>query len=87
MAMPANMRTAVLDGKKILLVNNTVLDKASVQTQIAALDRRINVELPAQRASIKADELLARANASVDSQVAEAQRIKDALTGVVDELE
>ena len=35
----------------------------------------------------RADELLARANASVDSQVAEAQRIKDALAGVVDDLE
>ncbi len=87
MAMPANMRTAVLDGKKILLVNNTVMDKAAVQTQIAALERRISVELPAQRASVKAEELMARAMAAVDSQVAEAQRIKDALTGVVDDLE
>ena len=87
MTMPANMRVAVLDGKKVLLVNNSVADKASVEAQIAALDRRITVELPAQRAAVSAEDLLARANALLDTQVQEAQRLREALAAVVAQLD
>lgn len=87
MTLPANMRVAVLDGKRVLLVNNSVADKASVQAQIAALDHRITVELPAQKAAISAEDLVARANAVLDTQVQEAQHLREALAGVVAQLD
>ncbi len=82
------LRVAVVDGRKALVVNErTLLTKDQVTAQIAAIDKRISEELPAARAQINAKDLLARAQANIDRQIAQAAEAKAALEAVVSELD
>jgi len=86
--MKPNLKVANVDGKKALLVNGrTVMTKKQVAEQIAALADRIARQLPAARASLDAQELLAAAQASIDRQIAEATEAKNALEALLPQLD
>lgn len=82
------LRVAVVDGKKALVLNErTLLTKDQVSAQIAAIGKRVSEELPASKARLNAKDLLARAQANIDRQIAQAAEAKAALEAVVAELD
>lgn len=77
-----------VDGKKMLVVNGkSLMTKRQVADQIAAIEDRITKKLPAARSKLKGADLLARAKANIDRQIAEATEVKDALETLVAELD
>jgi len=86
--MKPTLKVANVDGKKALLVNGrTVMTKKQVTDQIAALTDRATKRLPAARASLNAQDLLAAAQASIDRQIAEATEAKTALEALLPQLD
>jgi len=82
------LKVANVDGKKALLVNDrTLLTKKQVAEQITSLNERITKQLPAARASLNAQDLLAAAQASIDRQIAEATETKAALESLLPQLD
>jgi hypothetical protein len=86
--MKPTLKVANVDGKKSLLVNGrTVMTKKQVTDQIAALTERATKRLPAARASLNAQDLLAAAQASIDRQIDEATEAKAALETLLPQLD
>jgi len=86
--MKPTLKVANVDGKKSLLVNGrTVMTKKQVTEQIAALTDRATKRLPAARASLNAQDLLAAAQASIDRQISEATEAKTALEALLPQLD
>lgn len=86
--MKPTLKVSNVDGKKSLLVNGrTVMTKKQVTDQIAALTDRATKRLPAARASLNAQDLLAAAQASIDRQIAEASEAKTALEALLPQLD
>ena len=86
--MKPSLKVSNVDGKKSLLVNGrTVMTKKQVTEQIAALTDRATKRLPAVRASLNAQDLLAAAQASIDRQIAEATDAKTALEALLPQLD
>lgn len=86
--MKPTLKVSNVDGKKSLLVNGrTVMTKKQVADQIAALTDRATKRLPAARASLNAQDLLAAAQASIDRQIAEASEAKTALEALLPQLD
>lgn len=86
--MKPALKIANVDGKKTLVVNGrTLLTKKQATEQIAALSDRVTKRLPAAKASLNAQELLAAAQNSIDRQIAEASEAKTALEAVVAQLD
>ncbi len=86
--MKPTLKVSNVDGKKSLLVNGrTVMTKKEVTDQIAALTDRATKRLPAARASLNAQDLLAAAQASIDRQIAEASEAKTALEALLPQLD
>lgn len=86
--MKPTLKVSNVDGKKSLLVNGrTVMTKKQVTDQIAALTDRATKRLPAARASLNAQDLLAAAQASIDRQISEATEAKTALEALLPQLD
>jgi len=86
--MKPALKIVNVDGKKAILVNGrTLLTKEQALEQIAALNDRVTKRLPAAKAALNAQELLAAAQNSIDRQIAEASEAKTALEAVVDQLD
>ena len=86
--MKLEFKVASVDGKKTLVVNGrTLLDKRQVSEQIARLKEREAKELPAMRTKLDAKAMLARAQAAIDQQIAEAAQTRDQLEAVLKELD
>lgn len=86
--MKPTLKASNVDGKKSLPVNGrTVMTKKQVTDQIAALADRATKRLPAVRASLNAQDLLAAAQASIDRQIAEASEAKTALEAALPQLD
>jgi len=86
--MRPELKIATVDGKKTLLVNGrTLVPKPQVLEQIAALRERATRQLPAARAKLNAQELLAQAEANIDRQIAQALEAQAALEAVLKELD
>ena len=86
--MKPELKIATVDGKRMLVANGrTLLTKEQVAAQIAALGERAGRQLPAARAKLDAQALLAQAEANIDRQIAEADEVKAALETVVKELD
>ena len=86
--MKPNLKVANVDGRKALLVNGRiVMTKKQVAEQIAALTDRVTTRLPAIRASLNAQDLLAAAQASIDRQIATAMEAKTALEALLPQLD
>ena len=86
--MKPELRIATVDGKRMLVANGrTLLTKQQVAQQIAALHERAAKQLPAAKAKLDAQALLAQAQAGIDRQIAEATEIKTELEGVLAQLD
>ena len=86
--MKPELKIATVDGKRMLVANGrTLLTKQQVAAQIAALGERATKQLPAAKARLDGKELLARAKAGIDRQIAEAAEVKAQLEGVLAQLD
>jgi len=86
--MKPELRIATVDGKRTLVANGrTLLTKEQVAAQIAALGERAGRQLPAARAKLDAQALLAQAEANIDRQIAEAAEVTTELEAVVPQLD
>ena len=86
--MKPELRIATVDGKRMLVANGrTLLTKQQVAQQIAALHERAAKQLPAAKAKLDAQALLAQAQENIDRQIAEAAGIKTELEGVLAQLD
>ena len=86
--MKPELRIATVDGKRMLVANGrTLLTKQQVAAQIAALHERAAKQLPAAKAKLDAQALLAQAQAGIDRQIAEATEIKAELESVLAQLD
>ena len=86
--MKPELRIATVDGKRMLVANGrTLLTKQQVTEQIAALGERVATQLPAAKARLDGDALLAQAQAGIDRQIAEAAEIKTELESVLAQLD
>ena len=86
--MKPELKIATVDGKRTLVANGrTLLTKQQVAQQIAALHERAAKQLPAAKAKLDAQALLAQAQENIDRQIAEATGIKTELEGVLAQLD
>jgi hypothetical protein len=86
--MKPEIKIVTVDGKKALLVNGrSLLNKQQTSDQIAALDERATNKLPAAKAKLKAKDLLDKAKANIDRQIAQATEVKGELEAIVDQLD
>jgi len=86
--MRPKLKVANVDGKKMLVVNGrTLLSRKQVTEQIAVLDDRATKRLPAARAALSAQELLASAQDTIDRQITEAAEAKQALEAALAQLD
>ena len=86
--MKPELRIANVDGRKTLVVNGrSLLTKQQAAEQIAALEERMTKQLPAAKAKLNADDLLAQAVANIDRQIAQAAEVKAELEAVVKDLD
>ena len=86
--MKPELKIATVDGRKMLVANGrTLLTKQQVAAQIAALGERVATQLPAAKAKLDGNSLLAQAQAGIDRQIAEATEIKAELEGVLAQLD
>ena len=86
--MKPELKIVSVDGKKTLVVNGrSLLNKQQATEQIAALNERVTKQLPAAKAKLDAEDLLARAGADIDRRIAQAAEAKAALEAVVNELD
>ena len=86
--MKPELKIATVDGKRMLVANGrTLLTKQQVATQIAALGERVAKQLPAARARLDGQALLAQAQENIDRQIAEATEIKTELETALKDLD
>ena len=86
--MKPELKIANVDGKRMLVANGrTLLTKQQVATQIAALGERVAKQLPAARARLDGQALLAQAQENIDRQIAEATEIKTELETALKDLD
>ena len=86
--MKPELKIATVDGKRTLVANGrTLLTKEQVAAQIAALGERAGKQLPAAKAKLDAQALLAQAEANIDRQIAEADEVKAALEVLLAQLD
>ena len=86
--MKPELRIATVDGRRMLVANGrTLLTKQQVTEQIAALGERVAKQLPAAKARLDGNSLLAQAQGNIDRQIAEAAEIKTELESVLAQLD
>lgn len=76
-----------LDGVKVIVADGQrIITRKQAEANVAALRKRATVDLPASRAALKAEELLARAQGQVDQQIDAATKAADALDALIGKL-